>query len=197
MGSIILTFFLWDLMLSRVEGIILFTLLFVYLGYLYWKKDPIEHEETTEKYNWYDPLLLIVSLVMIVGSSHFLVDSASILAKAMGVSDWVIGATIVAAGTSAPEMATAIVAALRGHYGISVGSLIGSDIFNTFGVLGIAAIMRDLPVDIGARANLLLLVAMVALVIIFMRTGWKISRREGIILVLIGLSRWVYSFVAT
>ncbi len=197
MGTIILTFFLWDLTLSRIEGIILFTLLFVYLGYLYFNKEPIEHDEPTGKYNWYDPLLLIISFALVIGSSHFLVNSASSLAKVMGVSDWVIGATIVAAGTSAPELATAITAALRGHYGISVGSLIGSDIFNTFGVLGIAAIMSDLSVDIGARSNLLLLVAMVVLVIIFMRKGWRISRGEGIILVLIGLSRWVYSFVFT
>ena len=194
-GTLMLTFFLWNLTLSRVEGIILVTLLFVYLGYLFWKKEPIEHEENAEKYNWYDPLLLVISLVMVVGSSHFLVDSATALARIMGISDWVIGATIVAAGTSAPELAISIVAALRGKHGISVGNLIGSDIFNMYGVLGITAIMRELPVDIGARSNLIMLVLMVLIALFFMRTGWKISRREGLILVLIGLSRWIYSFL--
>jgi len=107
----------------------------------------------------------------------------------------VIGATIVAAGTSAPEFATSLVAALRRHYGISVGNLIGSDIFNLFGVLGLAAILRDLPVDIGARPNLIMLSIMVLVVLIFMRTGWKISRKEGIALVSMGLARWIFSFI--
>lgn len=193
-GTIILSFFLWDLTLNQVEGLILFTLLLLYLGFLFWKKEAIEHEENDEKYNWYDPLLLISGLTMVVGSSHFLVDSATGLAKVMGISDWVIGATIVAAGTSAPELATSIVAATRGKYGLSVGNLIGSDIFNMFGVLGTAAIVGDLTVDVGARLNLVLLVLMVLIALIFMRTGWRISRQEGILLVLIGLSRWIYSF---
>lgn len=195
-GTIALTLFLWDSKLSFTEGIILFTSLIVYLAYLYWKKDPVnlEEAENTETYKKYDPLLLLFSLILIVASSHFLVDSASDLAAIFGVSQWVIGATIVAAGTSAPEFATALVAAYKGHHGMSVGNLIGSDIFNMFGVLGVASIIRELPVDAEARANMLLLVGMVLLVIVFMRTNWKIGRLEGIILVLIGLSRWVFSF---
>ncbi|MBW2217556.1 MAG: sodium:calcium antiporter, partial [Deltaproteobacteria bacterium] len=81
------------------------------------------------------------------------------------------------------------------HYGISVGNLIGSDIFNLFGVLGLAAILRDLPVDIGARPNLIMLSIMVLIVLIFMRTGWQISRKEGIALVSMGLARWTFSFI--
>lgn len=195
-GTIALTLFLWDSKLSFTEGAILFTSLFVYLGYLYWKKDRVETEEieNAEPYKKYDPLLLLFSLILIVASSHFMVESASDLATIFGVSQWVIGATIVAAGTSAPEFATALVAAYKGHHGMSVGNLIGSDIFNMFGVLGLAAIIRELPVDAEARTNMLLLVGMVLLVIVFMRTNWKIGRLEGIILVLIGLSRWVFSF---
>ena len=123
-----------------------------------------------------------------------MVTSAVNVAKTFGISEWVIGATVVAAGTSAPEFATSLVAAMRKRYGISVGNLIGSDIFNMFGVLGLAAILRDLPVDVGARMNLLIMVMMVALVLVFMRTRWVISRKEGITLVLIGVARWVYSF---
>jgi cation:H+ antiporter len=195
-GTIALTLFLWDSKLSFTEGAILFISLFVYLGYLYWKKDPVETDEieNAEPYKKYDPLLLLFSLILIVASSHFMVESASDLASLFGVSQWVIGATIVAAGTSAPEFATALVAAYKGHHGMSVGNLIGSDIFNMFGVLGLAAIIRELPVDAEARTNMLLLVGMVMLVIVFMRTNWKIGRLEGAILVLIGLSRWIFSF---
>ena len=194
-GTILLTFFLWDLTLNRVEGVILFSLLFAYLGFLYWKKEPIEHDGKMREYHWYDPLLLITGMGMVLGGSHFLVEAAVNLAKIMGISQWVIGATIVAAGTSTPEFATSLVAALRGHHGLSVGNLIGSDIFNMFGVLGLAAIMRDLPVDIGARSNLVMLVLMVFIVLIFMRTGWRISRKEGIVLVSMGMARWIYIFI--
>jgi cation:H+ antiporter len=197
LGTVLLTWFLWDLKLSLSEGITLFTLLFVYLGYLYWKKDAPEHDEAVkdDPYRRYDPLLLIFSIAVVVGSSHFMVESASALASRLGISQWVIGATIVAAGTSAPEFATALVAAYKGHHGMSVGNLIGSDIFNMFGVLGVAAIIREMPVDMEARTNMLLLVAMVFIVLVFMRTNWKIGRIEGILLFLIGLSRWIFSFI--
>lgn len=112
----------------------------------------------------------------------------------IGVSEWVIGTTIIAAGTSAPEFATSVAAAVKSRYGMSVGNLIGSDIFNLFGVLGLAGILRNLPVGVDARLNLVILSLMVVIVLLFMRTGWIVSRREGAILVLIGLLRWVYSF---
>jgi len=193
-GTILLTVLLWDLSLNRIEGFILFTLLAVYLGYLYWKKETLESGTHSGEMHWWDPFLLMLGMGMVLSGSHFLVESAVDLAKFFGISEWVIGATIVAAGTSAPEFATSLVAALRGHYGISVGNLIGSDIFNLFGVLGLAAILRDLPVDIGARPNLIMLSLMVLVVLIFMRTGWKISRKEGVALVSMGLARWVFSF---
>ncbi len=194
-GTLLLTGFLWDLTLWRVEGVILFALLLGYLGFLYWEKETFKIETRASQLRWSDPLLLLSGMGMVLGGSHFLVESAVDLAKAMGISEWVIGATIVAAGTSAPEFATSLVAALRGHHGISIGNLIGSDIFNLFGVLGLAGIMRNLPVDIGARSNLIMLAMMVFVVLVFMRTGWRVSRREGIVLVSLGLARWIYSFL--
>lgn len=194
-GTVMLIVFLWDLVLNKFEGIILFSFLIIYIGALIFNKETKELEENVGTYKKYDPLILIFSLVLVVGSSHFLVDSASSLAQIMGVSDWIIGVTIVAAGTSAPELATSVVAALRGKYGISVGNLIGSDIFNMFGVLGVASMIKNLQIDLSARLDLVLLFFMVVLALVFMRTGWKITRTEGIILVLIGLSRWIYSFM--
>lgn len=194
-GSLLLTGLLWNLQLNRIEGTVLFSLLTLYIGYLYWNKRPVDAEIPTGELRWWDPMLLLIGFGMVVGGAHFMVTSAVDLAKAFGISEWVIGATVVAAGTSAPEFATSLVAALRKRYGISVGNLIGSDIFNMFGVLGLAAILRDLPVDVGARMNLVILVMMVAMVLVFMRTQWIISRKEGSILVMIGLARWAYSFV--
>jgi len=193
-GGILLSVFLWDLTLSKIEGIVLFTLLIVYLLYLYVKKETIETEEPTHAMYRWDPILLFVGIGLVIVGSHFLVESAVNIARFMGVSDWVIGATIIAAGTSAPEFATSLTAAMKSRYGMSVGNLIGSDIFNLFGVLGIAGIMRNLSVSHDAHINLIILSFMIAVVIIFMRTGWVVSRKEGIILVMIALLRWIYSF---
>ena len=193
-GGILLSVFLWDLTLSKIEGITLFTLLVLYLLYLYFNKETIETEEPTHAMYRWDPILLFVGIGLVIVGSHFLVESAVNIARFMGVSDWVIGATIIAAGTSAPEFATSLTAAMKSRYGMSVGNLIGSDIFNLFGVLGIAGIMRNLSVGHDAHINLIILSFMIAVVLIFMRTGWVVSRKEGIILVMIGLLRWIYSF---
>jgi cation:H+ antiporter len=144
---------------------------------------------------WWDPLMLILGLVMVLIGAHFMVESAINLARYMGVSEWVIGATVIAAGTSAPEFATSLAAALRSRYGMSVGNLIGSDIFNLFGVLGVAGLLNNIPVSLDARMHLVFLSLMVALVLVFMRTGWVVSRREGYILVMVGLVRWINSFI--
>ena len=193
-GTIILSVFLWDLRLSRIEGALLFSLLIIYLFYLYRNKEPIETDMQADEYKWWIPLKMLLGMGILISSSHFMVDAAVDLARRGGISEWVIGVTIIAAGTSAPEFATSIVAALRGRYGISVGNLIGSDIFNMYGVLGLASILRNLPVDEGARLNMVILVVMVILVIIFMRSGWVVSRKEGYALVTLGMMRWVYSF---
>jgi cation:H+ antiporter len=193
-GGILLSVFLWDLTLSKIEGIVLFSLLIVYLLYLYVKKETIETEEPTHAMYRWDPILLFVGIGLVIVGSHFLVESAVNIARLMGVSDWVIGATIIAAGTSAPEFATSLTAAMKSRYGMSVGNLIGSDIFNLFGVLGVAGMMRNLSVGHDAHINLIILSFMIAVVLIFMRTGWVVSRKEGIILVMIGLLRWIYSF---
>ena len=194
-GTFILLFFLWDLTLTKFEGGVLFSLLILYLGYLYVKREPLETKQVMGKMYWGDPLMLIGGLAMVLVGAHFMVESAINLARYMGVSEWVIGATVIAAGTSAPEFATSLAAALRSRYAMSVGNLIGSDIFNLFGVLGVAGILNNIPVSLDARMHLVFLSLMVALVLVFMRTGWVVSRREGYILVIIGLVRWINSFI--
>ena len=113
----------------------------------------------------------------------------------MGVSDWVIAVTIVAAGTSAPEFATSVTAAIKGRHGIAVGNLIGSDLFNLLGVLGLAGIIN--PVDALSQdifSSVFLLVLMVGLTLFMIRTNWTIGRAEGTILVTINLIRWYFDF---
>jgi len=194
LGTILVTLFLWNLSLSQMEGLILLALLIIYLGYIFFQKEEVEVDTNDGEIQWFDWLLLPLGLGMVLGGSHLLVDSAVDLARDFGISEWIIGVTIVAAGTSMPELATSVTAALKGRFGISIGNLLGSDIFNMFGVLGVAALIRNLDVASGARINLILLCLMVLLTIVFLRSGWRISRREGAVLFAIGIARWIYSF---
>ena len=131
---------------------------------------------------------------MIVYGGHLMVKHASNVAHAMGISDWVIAVTIVAAGTSAPEFATSVSAAMKGRHGIAIGNLIGSDLFNLLGVLGLAGILNPTYISEGIFNSVFLLVMMVGLALLMIRTNWKISRPEGILLVTINLVRWYFDF---
>ncbi len=194
--TFLLLFFFRDDNLARYEGIILFSLLVIYMIILFIKKEPLEegeiiHEEAT----WKDSLILPVSIAIVILGGHYLVESASFIARSAGISEWVIAVTIVAAGTSAPEMATSLAAVLKGKHGMSAGNLIGSDLFNILGVLGLAGMINPLTIKPEAYSSLLMLSGMVMLAIFFLRTGWKLSRTEGIILLLIGLARWISDFM--
>jgi cation:H+ antiporter len=192
--TLLLLFFLRDLFMERWEGAILMSLLAAYIALLIYQRDGSDEELPEGNFQWTDIPRLLGGLALVVISGHYLVESASSLARAVGVSEWVIGVTIVAAGTSAPELVTSLIAVLRGHYGISAGNLIGSDIFNLLGVLGLAAVLQPMDIDPGAYASLYVLTGMVLLVVIMMRTGWKLSRWEGAILVVINIVRWIMDF---
>ena len=178
---------------SKIEGGILFCLLLCYIIFLFIKKDPPEeiHPETA---NYKSYIFLLIGLFMIVYGGHLMVKHASNIASYFGVSDWVIAVTIVAAGTSAPEFATSITAALKGRHGIAVGNLIGSDLFNLLGVLGLAGMINPSTLDQSIFDSVFLLVLMVGLTLFMIRTNWKISRFEGAILVSINLIRWYFDF---
>ncbi|MCA9981750.1 MAG: sodium:calcium antiporter, partial [Anaerolineales bacterium] len=135
--AVLLIVFMWDLQITRFEGIILLAILFVYIDYLIYKREGPDEELTEGEFNWKDIPLFIGGVIVVVASGHFFVEAASSIALAFGISEWVIGVTIVAFGTSAPEIATSGVALLRGQSGMSAGNLIGSDLFNLPGVLGV------------------------------------------------------------
>jgi cation:H+ antiporter len=194
-AALLLLPMLSDLHLARWEGLILLALLVAYLGFLIYRRVPLEEETPTGEFRWYEIPRLLIGLGLIVVSGHCLVETASNLARLMGVSEWVIGVTIVAAGTSAPELATSLVAVRHGRHGISAGNLVGSTIFNLLGVLGLAAIIRPLNVDPAAYSSLLAQLGLLAFAVILMRTGWKLSRREGASLIGINLIRWMADFV--
>ncbi len=190
----LLLIFLWDSSLQRWEGMVLIGVLIGYLILLFAQKDAPEEEVPERPYSFKDIPLLLFGLILIVAGGHFLVDSAKAIALAMGISDWVIAVTIVAAGTSTPELATSLVAVIKGKHGLSAGNLIGSDLFNLLGVLGLAAVLRPMQIDPGAYEEIVLMAGLIVVVVIMMRSGWKISRTEGIILVLVNIVRWYMNF---
>jgi cation:H+ antiporter len=135
---------------------------------------------------WVHGLILIAGLGVMIFGSNWLVDSASEIARRLGLSELVIGLTIVAVGTSAPELATSLVAALRGQRDIAVGNVVGSNIANLLLVLGATALVSPLPVLVPAPALALDLPFMLAVAIaclpIFL-TGYAVKRWEGILFV--------------
>ncbi len=198
-----------DLRLDRSDGVILLAGMGLYLavvfsiGRIQWLEPGLALALRGDRRNRGDPLKalralagLALGIALLALGSHLLVNSAIPIARSFGVSHWVIGVTVVAAGTSAPEFATSLVGVLRGRYDISVGNVIGSDLFNLLGVLGVAGLLHPQAVAPGARASIIALTVMVVLVVVFARPGWRLSRSEGLVLVLFGLARWALDFAA-
>lgn len=186
---IIATLLFWGLLLdgelSFVDGVILVTALVAYLVYSYKNSgdDDIDDELDTKPQN---PVLSIVLVLagigMLVGGGILFVDGAVDLAKSMGISEVIIGLTIVAIGTSMPELVTSIVAALKGQSDIAIGNVVGSNLFNILAILGVTAIIH--PVHSAGLQNFdfMVMLALAVILLPFAWTGLRIGRREGAIL---------------
>jgi cation:H+ antiporter len=187
-------FLLHDGSVSRVEGVVLFSLLVAYVLFsirLAKKQasDPLAGEFTEEIKisKWgvgQDIAFIVAGFVMLVFGARFLVDAAIDIAKAAGLSEAVIGLTIVAVGTSLPEFATSLVAALKKEADIAVGNVVGSNIFNILGILGISAAVTPLSSAGITDADLGVMAAFALALWIFSRTGYRITRTEGSVLLL-------------
>lgn len=191
--------FLWVLLLdgelARWEGALFFGLLIAYLAFLFIRKETAMEEEISQKpATWLDGPLLLAGLGLIFAGQHFLVDSAVFLAERAGVSEFVIGMTIVAAGTSVPEFAISMISVIKKYHGISAGNLVGSNIFNTLGVLGLAGAIQPLAGGEQVIASMVAQAGLTLIVLIVMRTAWQVRRFEGILLILVSLLIWGYNF---
>ncbi|MFW6005682.1 MAG: sodium:calcium antiporter, partial [Desulfonatronovibrionaceae bacterium] len=150
--------------------------------------------EKSQKARPADYLKLVIGFILVGAGGHFMVKGAVSLAEAMGISQWVIGVTIVAAGTSLPELITCLVASLKKKNDILLGNLVGSDIFNFAGVLGLTCVIKPIETSASAPASMISLTGMVILVMIFMKTGYRIGRFEGLTLILVATARWILDF---
>lgn len=206
--SLLLTYLIFDGVLSRLEAAGLFALLLCYTAYLVWQARR-DHGESITPESTHAPdgflsrvpafVLVLTGLALLFLGGNWLVDSASAFARYLGISELVIGLTVVALGTSLPEAATCIIAVMRGETDIAVGNIVGSNLFNILGGLGLAGMVS--PVGLTAAPALLnfdiwvmVAAAVVCLPIIF--TGREISRWEGALMFGYCLAYLLYTFLA-
>jgi cation:H+ antiporter len=128
--------------------------------------------------------MIVAGLVAAIFGAGWLVDGAVVLASAAGVSESVIGLTVVAVGTSLPELIACIVAVMRKHEDVALGNIVGSNIYNILGILGITSIIQpiEVPAEI-AGFDIWVMLGATALLIVQLRSGWRLSRLEGALLV--------------
>ncbi len=184
--AILLPFFLLNQTLDRVEGLVLFagiityTWMSVYLGRKADSKGQSNVSIPSVSLHWLiDVAFIVAGLGVLVLGSRLLVDHAVILAKALGVSEAVIGLTIVAAGTSMPELATSVVAAFRKQPDIAIGNIVGSNIFNILAILGLASLISPLHAPGISRLDYTVMIAFTVLLIPLLYTGRLLHRLEG------------------
>jgi len=195
-ASVILAVMIVGGQLSRMESSLLLVLLVAYVVFLV-RQSRAETREIRDEYasgvpptgkwdgHWAVQVLLIVAgLGLLVLGSNWLVDAAVAFARVLGVSDLVIGLTIIAAGTSMPEVATSIMAAIRGERDIAVGNVIGSNTFNILGCLGISGIVSPAGLDIAPAVlnfDIWVMVAVAVACLPVFLLGRRIGRRRGLL----------------
>lgn len=193
-ATLIAGLLLWDYRLDETDGLILLTLLILFLTYTFKESknkshhefDDLEHDidrsQTTK--TW---IMLLVGLVVLISSAKLVVWGGVEVAKAFGVSDLIIGLTVVALGTSLPELAVSITSVLKKQYEMVVGNVIGSNLFNTIAVLAIPGLIHpsDVPTEVITRDYPIMLLLTILLFVISYKISKKhiINRFEGVVLV--------------
>lgn len=196
--SILLTVLLMDGQLSRIDGVILLVLMAGYIGLMIKQalKDRTQKEEETEPVSLPKSLIFIVfGLAAVIFGGNLVVDNATILAQKLGMSETFIGLTIVAIGTSLPELVTSLVASQKKESGLALGNAIGSNIFNILFILGMSAVLSPIPAASESVIDGVLMTGVAALMLIFAGTKKGISKMEGIICVLLYVVYTVYLFI--
>lgn len=194
--SLIATYILSDLYLSLSEGLTLIVLFFISIAGLAWmsyhmeKGDPLESETISEIPSNVPTskavLWLLVGLLLLPLSAHFMVESAVTIARYFGLSDLVIGLTIIAIGTSLPELAASIAGVLKGEDDLALGNIIGSNIFNILAVMAMPGLIAAGPIDPSAAGrDIYAMLGLTVLLILFsfnLRGTRRINRGEALIL---------------
>ena len=184
-------------MITRWAGVILFVCFVGYLVYLVQnaRKHPEPEEEGENKPIWKCMILIIIGLALIVGGGQAVVYSAKEIARAAGMTETLIGLTIVAVGTSLPELVTSITAAKKGETGLAVGNAIGSNIFNLMLILGLSTMIHPIVVNWASAFDLGILIVISVITILFSISKFRITRREGIIMIALYAADVIFAIV--
>lgn len=188
LASILLLLIALDSFLGRIDGIILllgfaafttYTLLQAKQG----QTEPVA-EISQQQNPWKSAWFVVAGLVELVIGSNAFVDHASNMALSLGISEGVVGLTVVAGGTSLPELATSVVAARKGQSAIAIGNVIGSNVFNILLILGLTATISPLQIEGVSTIDMAVMLLSVTLVWFFSRTRYTVERWEGALLVI-------------
>ncbi|WP_440210760.1 calcium/sodium antiporter [Actinobacillus pleuropneumoniae] len=193
--TLVSAYMLFDAQVTQIEAVILLIIFAVYMGWTIWvalrsKNDTLAQTESLNEERlpigkalfW-----VVIGLLFLMASSQLLVWGAVEIAKYFGVSDLVIGLTIVAVGTSLPELASSIIAARKGESDLALGNIVGSNLFNTLAVVGIAGAIEPMQVEAEVFSrDMLVMLAVTALLFFFAfsfrKRAGRINRAEGAIL---------------
>lgn len=200
---IVISFVIWymasDLVISFWDGVILITALVGFLVHSYRSSNDDDDEEplpsdtkALKNRTWFCVLLIVIGLGGLVGGGMLFVDSAVEIARVFEVDEAIIGLTIVAIGTSMPELATSAVAAIRKESDIAIGNIVGSNIFNILAILGIASLISPLSAIGFSTADYLVMIGFAVILLPMAWSGKTLSRPEGTVLLLGYLSYMAY-----
>ncbi|MBQ7965756.1 MAG: calcium/sodium antiporter [Ruminococcus sp.] len=172
--------------ISRFDGIMMLLLMIAYITWLVVNALK-NREESGDNIKTISPILSVVyiigGLAAVIFGGDLVVDNATVLAQAMGWSETFIGLTIIAIGTSLPELVTSIVASKKGENGLALGNVVGSNIFNLLFILGLSSSISEIAVDLSAIINTVFLLIMTVLMYVLCVVRKKLGRVEGIIMV--------------
>jgi cation:H+ antiporter len=201
-ATLLLGVLLLDGSLGRVDGFILIACAVAYTLFSYFAAKRGEQPAVVSEFDeaiegatrpaWLDTAMLIAGVIALVLGANLLLQGATFIAEQYGISQVVIGLTIIAIGTSLPELATSVMAAIRNEADVAFGNVIGSNVLNILAVLGVVAVINPFAVQ-GLRAlDMAVLIGSAVLVLPLMWRGWVLNRWEGAAL-LLGYVAYVYS----
>jgi len=191
-SSLIIVAFSWNNYLGMVEGFIMISLLVIYLWRALRTKENIDHlietplDENHLFSNYtgtkFQVFLVILGIAMLIVGANWIVKGSTGIARELGISEWFIGVSIVALGTSLPELTSSLIAAKRGHGEMAIGNVFGSNIFNILMVIGTSSLIKPLSIREEIYTDLIYATTLTCLMILLIRMGYVINKRDGLIL---------------
>jgi len=189
LSALLILFLAWDLKIHRLEGMVMVGFLTIYIWRSFNYKEDLNTQSEEEvrffsdKGPTFQVLLILIGLMGLVSGAKLLVSGGVSIARTLGIGEWFIGITVVAIGTSLPEIVSSIMAARRGHGEMAIGNIFGSNIFNILMVLGITSLIHPLNITEPIHPDLMIATGLTCLLLILMLRGkYSLEKISGVIL---------------